>query len=88
MVRKRKTDQCGQYGLRGVSWGEAGNGLGGQPGPARPCLPWEVLPENCVHLLVGIEPKETIKPKMGRRKDLFLAASKANTRDLSQSSVC
>ena len=42
---------------------------------------------NCVCLLVGDEPKETTKVKMRRRKDLFLAASKENTRDLSQSSI-
>ena len=37
--------------------------------------------------MVGVEPKGTTKPKTGRRKDLFLAASKENTRDLSHSSV-
>lgn len=42
---------------------------------------------NCVCLLVGDEPKETTKVKMRRRKDLFLAASKENTKDLSQSSI-
>ena len=46
-----------------------------------------VLPENWVHLLVGVEPKDTNKPKIGRRKYLLLAASKENTGDLSQSSV-
>ena len=43
--------------------------------------------ENWVHLLVGIKPKHVTKPKIGRRKDLLLAASKENTGDLSQSSV-
>ena len=47
-----------------------------------------VFPENWVHLLVGVEPIDTTKPKMGRRKDLLLATSKENTGDLSQSSVC
>ena len=37
--------------------------------------------------MVGVEPKGTTKPKTGRRKDLFLAASKENTRDLSPGSV-
>ena len=51
---------------------------------------WEkagLLPENCVLLLVGIEPKDTTKPKSRRRRDLLLATSKENTRDLSQSSI-
>lgn len=34
--------------------------------------------------MVGVEPKNTTKPKTGRRKDLFLAASKENTRALSK----
>ena len=46
-----------------------------------------LLPQNWVHLLVGVEPKDTTKPKIGRRNDLLLAASKENTRDLSQSNV-
>ena len=53
---------------------------------------WEIplklmLPQNWVRLLVDVEPKDTTKPKIGRRKDLLLAASKGNTADLSQSSV-
>ena len=49
---------------------------------------WVVmLPRNWVCLLVSVEPKDTTEPKMGRRKDLLLAASKENTRYLSQSSV-
>ena len=40
-----------------------------------------------VHLLVGMEPKDTTKPKIRKRKDLLLVASKENTRDVSQSSV-
>ena len=40
-----------------------------------------------VGLLVGTEPKDTTKPKSGRRKDLLLAARKEITGDLSQSSV-
>ena len=35
--------------------------------------------------MVGVEPKDTTKTKTGRRKDLFFAASKENTRDLSWS---
>ena len=27
-----------------------------------------MLPENWVHLLVGVEPIDTTKPKMGRRR--------------------
>ena len=46
-----------------------------------------LLPENRIHLLVGVELKDTTKPKTGRRKDLLLAASKENIMDLSQSSV-
>ena len=47
-----------------------------------------VVPKNWVHLLVGVEPIDTTKPKIGRRKDLLLlAASKENTGDLSQSIV-
>ena len=46
-----------------------------------------MLPKNWVCLLVGVEPKDTTKPKIGRRKDLLLAASKGNTGDPSQSSV-
>ena len=37
--------------------------------------------------MVTVEPTGTTKPKMGRRKDLLLAVSKKNTRDLCQSSV-
>lgn len=44
------------------------------------------LPQNRVRLLLGVEPKDTAKPKI-RRKDLFLAASKEDTGDLSQSNV-
>ena len=37
---------------------------------------------------MDVEPKDTAKPKIERRKDLLLlAASKENTGDLSQSSV-
>ena len=48
-----------------------------------------MLPENWVLLLVGVKPKKPNQDKKrGRRKDLLLlAASKKNTRDLSQSSV-
>lgn len=47
------------------------------------------LPLSCVTLKpVGVQPKDTTKPKTGRRKDLLLfAASKENFRALSQSSV-
>ena len=37
--------------------------------------------------MVGIEPKDTTKPKSRRRKDLSHAASKENTGDLSESTV-
>ena len=45
-----------------------------------------MLPENWVHLLVGVELEDTAKPK-SRRKDLLLATSKEKTRDLSQSKI-
>ena len=35
-------------------------------------------PKNWVHVLVGVEPKDTTRPKIRRRKDLLLAASKEN----------
>ena len=44
-------------------------------------------PKNGVRLLVGVEPEDTTKPKIRRRKDLLLAASKEHTGDLSQRSV-
>lgn len=37
--------------------------------------------------MVAVKPKDTTKPKMGRWKDLLLAASKGSTRDPSQISV-
>ena len=43
-----------------------------------------LLPKNLVYLMVGVEPKDTTKPK---RKYLLLAASKDNAGDLSQRSV-
>ena len=47
-----------------------------------------LLLENWVGLWVGVQPTNTTKPKIRRRKDLLLlAASKENTWDLSQSSV-
>ena len=46
-----------------------------------------LLPQNCIPLLVGVEPKDTTKAKIRRRRDLLPAASKENTRDISQSSV-
>ena len=46
-----------------------------------------VLPENWVCLLRGVEPKDTSKPKIRRRRDLLLAAGVENTGNLSQSSV-
>ena len=47
------------------------------------------LPLSCVSLKpVGVQPKDTTKPKTGWRKDLLLlAASRENSRALSQSSV-
>lgn len=50
------------------------------------CKWFTLLPENWIRLLVGMKPKDTIKPKSGRRKGLLLPASK-NTEDLSQSRV-
>ena len=35
----------------------------------------------------GVETRDTVKTKVRRKKDLLLAASKENTRDLFQSSV-
>ena len=46
-----------------------------------------LLPPNWMCVLVSAEPKDTITPKIGRRENLLLAASKDNTRDLSQNSV-
>ena len=37
--------------------------------------------------MLGVEPKDTAKPKIRGRKDVLLAASKENTGNLSQSSV-
>ena len=45
---------------------------------------WCCKPQNWAHLLVGIKIKDTAKSKIRRRKDLFLAASKENTGELSQ----
>lgn len=36
---------------------------------------------------MGVETRDTAKTKVGRKKDLVLAASKENPRDLFQSSV-
>ena len=40
------------------------------------------LPENWVCLLVGVEPIDTTKPKIGRRKDLLLLAARKGTRGI------
>ena len=45
------------------------------------------LPQNWIHLLVGVKPKDTTKPQIGKRKDLLLAASKKNTGHFSESHV-
>ena len=37
--------------------------------------------------MVGVEPKDTTKPKSRKRKDLLLAAGKESLGDLSQSSL-
>ena len=37
--------------------------------------------------MVDVKPVDTTKPKISRRKDLFLAASKEDSRDLSPNSV-
>ena len=46
-----------------------------------------MLPENRVHILVGVKPTDITKPRFQRRKDLFLVASKEITGHLSQSTV-
>ncbi|XP_042094561.1 BRCA2 and CDKN1A-interacting protein isoform X4 [Ovis aries] len=43
--------------------------------------------KNWGPFLVGVKPADTAKPKIGRRSNLFLAANKENTEDLSQSRV-
>ena len=43
-----------------------------------------LLPQNWMPLLVGIEPKDTTKPKIGIKKDVLLATRKENTSDFSQ----
>ena len=48
---------------------------------------WCCKPKNWAHLFVGVKIKDTTKSKIRRRKGLFLAASKENTGELSQSSV-
>ena len=53
---------------------------------------WKVYATECYPKttfgLVGVKPKDTTKPEIRTRKNLlFFAASKENTRDLSQSSV-
>lgn len=45
----------------------------------------EMLPENWVCLFLGVEPIDTIKPKMGRRRDLLLLAANKKPGDISQS---
>ena len=44
----------------------------------------EMLPINWVCLFLGVEPIDTIKPKMGRRDLLLLAANKKKPGDISQ----
>ena len=46
-----------------------------------------MLPENWVHLLVDVEPKDATKGKSERRTHLLFAISRENTGDLSQRSV-
>ena len=43
----------------------------------------ELLPENWICFLVIAKPRDTTKPKAGRRKNLLLAVNK-NTEDLSE----
>ena len=38
-----------------------------------------LLPEKLVHLLVGVEPKDTTKPKIWRRKDFSLLVASRET---------
>lgn len=48
----------------------------------------DLLPENSVHLFVGVEPIDKTNPKLRLMKDLlFLSASKEKNRDPSQNSV-
>ena len=48
---------------------------------------WCCKPKNWAHFFVDVKIKDTTKSKIRRRKGLFLAASKENSRELSQSSV-
>ena len=41
-----------------------------------------MLPQNWVHLLVGVKPRDKTEPKIGRRQYLLLAASKENTGEI------
>lgn len=52
-----------------------------------PFLIVRLFPENWVRLLVGVKKKDPAMPKSQRRRDLLLAASKENSKDLSQRSV-
>ena len=47
----------------------------------------KLLPKNYICFLMDVKPKDTTKPKIGRKKDLLLLAETKNTRDLSQGSV-
>ena len=47
----------------------------------------ELLPENCICSLVIAKPRDTTKPKTGRRKNLLLAVNKENTEDLSKGNL-
>ena len=46
----------------------------------------KLLLENCICCLLIVKPRDTTKPKTGRRKNLLLAVNKENTEDLSQGS--
>lgn len=49
---------------------------------------WDRYLKNWVLLLVGVRPKDTVKPTSGRRRDVLLAGNKKNTGDLPPKSVC
>ena len=46
-----------------------------------------LLPKNWVHLLVGVEPNDTTRPKRRRTKLLLAATKETTTGKLSQSSI-
>lgn len=49
---------------------------------------WDCCLKNWVLLFVGVRPKDTVKPKSRKRRNVLLAGNKENTGDLPQKSVC